>query len=235
MSRLLGFELGDGRSGIDAFFKFEADQERYATPIELKSTTKESVSTARDVGPDHIIKWRSRVWVFGFYIIEGSEPILKKLLALGPTQMEPWIAEKEKYIAPDFAIAERAAARLTLRDVRKICEEKAVYTLDDAESLHKRQWSKRKYHSEMDVARGYSPDKMLEILQHRTRYLIRRGATLNNPHIPKRFFEQFGSRMLDVEEPNINQHASLIRAQIRSATLRNRHLRRIAREFGATQ
>jgi len=39
-----------------------------------------------------------------------------------------------------------------------------------------------------DVDGGYSPTRMLEILSDRAKYLIERGSTLNNPHIPARYF-----------------------------------------------
>ncbi len=30
---------------------------------------------------------------------------------------------------------------------------------------------------------------MLQIIQERTEYLIKRGSTLNNPHIPEKYFK----------------------------------------------
>ena len=64
---LIGLRAGETRSGVDAYFDFSDGNRRYAVPVELKSTTNRTVSTARDVGPAHIRKWRSRLWVFGFY------------------------------------------------------------------------------------------------------------------------------------------------------------------------
>lgn len=88
MRELVGLRSGEGRSGIDAYFDFVASGRRYAAPIELKSTTVGSVSTARDVGPEHIEKWRSRVWLIGFYDSGGAT--LERMLALGPGEMEPF-------------------------------------------------------------------------------------------------------------------------------------------------
>ena len=67
MCALLGLRLGEGRSEVDAFLDFEEEGLERFCRIELKSTTTDSVSTARDVGPNHIQRWRNRVWVFGFY------------------------------------------------------------------------------------------------------------------------------------------------------------------------
>lgn len=55
----------------------------------------------------------------------------------------------------------------------------------------------------IDVTPGYSPNAMLEIFRDRCRYLIRRGSTLNNPHIPASFFQKF--------EKITDEHASHLR------------------------
>lgn len=165
MRLLIGLREGVRRSGVDAFYDFAADGDRYATPIELKSPTARSVSTARDVGRTHLVKWRNRVWIIGFYNASGD--VLESLLALGPDNMEPRIGRVERYVAPDFAIGERIAHRLALEDLRIICGEKSVYRLDGAQTLQKRQWSKDRYISEMDVTDGYSPDRMLHMLRPR--------------------------------------------------------------------
>jgi hypothetical protein len=76
--------------------------------------------------------------------------------------------------------------------------EKEVYLLEDAQRLYKRQWAIQQYQEEMDLSEGYSPKKMLEILRRRSFYLSSRGATLNNPHIPKDFFSKYKSEILDM-------------------------------------
>lgn len=62
MCELLGFREGKGRTDVDAYYDFENEGVSYSAPLELKSTTKKSVSTARDVGPSHLEKWRMRIW-----------------------------------------------------------------------------------------------------------------------------------------------------------------------------
>ena len=231
MLQIADLRAGGGRSGVDAFHDFEEDGRRYSAPVELKSTTKRTVSTARDVGPDHIRKWRSRIWMFGFYDPTGQ--VLGSLLVLGPDDMEPWIGKIESYIAPDFKIGERVGSRLTLEDVHIICGDKEVYSRNDARALHKRQWSEEQYRSEMDLADGYSPTRMLKILRLRAQYLNARGATLNNPHIPKKFFSKFDDREVNVQENATDALRSFVRATIRAETLTNRLLRRIAVGTGA--
>lgn len=217
MCQLIGLRAGEGRSDVDAFLDFQVSQVAYSVPIELKSTTGYSVSTARDVGPGHIVKWRSRIWVFGFYDPSGTE--LQRLLTLGPSEMEEWIGKIEDYIAPDFAIGQRVAKRLTIEDLHIICGEKFMYRLNDALALHKRQWNKDKYLSEMDVEDGYTPAKMLEILRLRAIYLNERGSTLNNPHIPSSFLSQFDAESIDVTSTDTNEILILTQNKIRQMAL----------------
>ncbi|MGH3609863.1 MAG: hypothetical protein ACRDRD_17525, partial [Pseudonocardiaceae bacterium] len=42
------------------------------------------------------------------------------------------------------------------------------------------------YRALMDRKNGYSPERMLTLLRERCRYLLDRGSTRNNPHIPQR-------------------------------------------------
>lgn len=226
--RLIGLRSGVSRSGVDAYYDFSAEGVRYTTPIELKSTTSRSVSTARDVGLHHIEKWRQRVWVFGFYDRPGNR--LEDVLVLGPQDMEPWIGKLERYIAPDIAIGERVAMRLSIEDLHVICGEKAVYGLEDAKSLHKRQWTKARYDREMDVDGGYSPGRMLDMLKLRAKYLNARGATLNNPHIPSTYWSPFEGRL----KPRAGGDARLrtsVRGAIRRLTLDHARLREAARDL----
>jgi hypothetical protein len=222
MCQLIGLRKGEGRSDVDAFFDFEADGKAYSSPIELKSTTNVSVSTARDVSPAHIAKWRTRIWVFGFYDASGTE--LQKLLTLGPDDMEDWIGKIESYMAPDIAIGERIADKLNLEDLYIICGEKRKYSLNDAKALHKRQWRRERYFLEMDDADGYTPSKMLEILKLRAIYLNQRGSTLNNPHIPRSFFSKFSDQMIDVTKVNAGEASATTQKNIRDIALANKAL-----------
>ncbi|MDR1354772.1 MAG: hypothetical protein LBJ43_00600 [Propionibacteriaceae bacterium] len=59
-----------------------------------------------------------------------------------------------------------------------------------------------------DVATGYSLQQMTAVLRQRARYVILRGATLNNPHIEPGFFKNF--------EQITGEHASRLRELVRS-------------------
>ena len=66
---------------------------------------------------------------------------------------------------------------------------KGVYTYDDAKAIQKRQYKKERYLQLQDLRKGYSPGRMLEIVKNRAKYLIERGSTLNNLHIPFTYFD----------------------------------------------
>jgi len=219
---LLGLTKPDeGRSGTDATHTFADGGKRITIPIELKSTTGETISTARDVGPDHIAKWRSRYWIIGFYDKGGNR--LHSLLPLGPIEMEPWIKSIEGYILPDFAIASLVYNKLNNDDMIILCEDKPKYGIEDAKRIHKRQWSSETYVSEMDLSDGYSQGKMTEIVRKRAQYLIERGATLNNPHITSSFLSTYSDRRVDANQ------------LIKSSSERERFLRLVESDWKKSQ
>lgn len=195
------------RGGEDAWFEAKVKGKALRVPVEVKSTTTDTVSTARDVGMDHIRKWRDKIWVIGYYSAEGSrgKPRLVSTLCLTPAEMEPWIAQVESYIKPDFEIGQRASQKLTSADLIAICGDKELYSLEDAQRLYKKQWVVEEYRSAMDREKGYSPERMLSILQQRAQYLMSRGATLNNPHVPKGFLAKFQDQLI------VREHAARIR------------------------
>lgn len=155
-------------------------------PFELKSTTKASVTTVRDFGPDHVLKWKDKHWLIGFYEPDGVH--LKHCVYGSPKMMAPWIKEKEEYVRVDFALARSVPHLLTAEGLYELLGKKDLYSVNDARLLHKRQYSKAQYIERQDREDGYSPERMLEILKERCRYVILRGATLNNPHIPGSYF-----------------------------------------------
>jgi hypothetical protein len=73
--------------------------------------------------------------------------------------------------------------------------------------------SKAEYLSAMDLEGGYSPERMLEIFRERGRYVIERGSTLNNPHIPYSYFDKWTT----ITEDHAVRLRELVRAWIASA------------------
>ncbi|UZE23943.1 hypothetical protein LOY67_00570 [Pseudomonas sp. B21-056] len=187
----------EGRSGIDAFLDFEGK----IIPFELKTTSKGSVTTVRDFGVDHIEKWKGKHWLIGFFHAGNNFYMYGS-----PCAMSPWISSKEEYIAPDIKLAALAASKLTLADLINTLGEKDIYSISDAQLLQKKQYTVSKYRELMDRENGYSPNRMLEILQARTTYLMTRGSTLNNPHIPLSYFEGW----IRIEDNHANQLRALV-------------------------
>ncbi len=170
----------EGRSGTDAFL----DLHGRTISFELKTTSKGSVTTVRDFGSAHIAKWKDKHWLIGFFL-DGREYYKYG----SPSMMAPWIEQKEKYIAPDFELAKLAPLKLGFEDMYSILGKKVVYAYEDAKYIQKRQYSKAKYLNLQDLDAGYSPERMLEIVRDRAKYLMERGSTLNNPHIPFSYFK----------------------------------------------
>lgn len=184
------------RGGTDASFTIDVRGRRYQVPVEVKSSTGETVATARDVGMEHIAKWKRVMWVIGFYT-QVRRPELISMLCLTPADMAPWIGEIEQKIEPDFLLAQRTSRLLTLDDLHAICGEQQAYDVADAKRLHKMQWSKAQYLAARDITvhgeLKISPANMLGILQQRALYIASRGATLNNPHVTKTFLAAFAN------------------------------------------
>lgn len=176
-------------------------------PFELKTTTDGSVTTVRDFGYEHIRKWKDKHWLISKYARDGQT--MEYTLYGSPAAMAKWIEEKEGYIRPDFLLASTVPDALTLQHLHIIVGKKELYTLEDARTLHKKQYPISRYREQMDVTDGYSPARMLDILRDRCRYLIERGSTLNNPHIPRSYFSGW--------EPIMSNHATQLRELVRQA------------------
>ncbi len=173
------------RHGTDAVLRI--DNVEYEFELKSATTAKGGVSTVRDLGPDHIEKWANQHWIIGFF--EGGK--LTNCRYGSPDNMAPWINEKWEYIRADFEMAKYVPDHTTLRTMHKILGKKAIYTRADAKKLHKNQLSAARYTELMDIEGGYTPNRMLEIFKDRARYVIKRGSTLNNPHIPLKFFNSW--------------------------------------------
>jgi hypothetical protein len=173
------------RSGTDAVLNIGSVRIEF----ELKSTTKETVTTVRDFGLEHIEKWTGKHWLFGFYTSQGKA--LRYTRYASPQMMAPWIEDRRNYIEADFQLAELAPARLVLDDLYQLIGKQAVYSLQQAQKLQKKQLTDGQYRQLQDCDEGFSAQRMLELLKLRCQYVIRRGSTLNNPHIPKAVLEGF--------------------------------------------
>lgn len=182
-----------GRGDIDAVLELKGrtvprDLRGRTINFELKSATggRPTISTVRDFGLHHVEKWRKLHWVFGIY--EGGK--LQYCLYGSPRAMKPWFDQMAAYIGPDVALAEHASDLITDRTLTAILGRGKQFTLEDAQRLMKKQYSAEEYEAAADLPNlGFSRKVMLRLLRERCEYIIRRGSTLNNPHIPASFFE----------------------------------------------
>lgn len=190
------------RADIDAFLSYRSQTFNF----ELKSTTGSGFSTVRDLGPDHLAKWRNGLhWLFAVYDKSGEE--LQYCYYASPTDMEPWYASMEQYIGTDLALAAALPPYASKAQVFDALGEKEAYTPAEAKRIMKNQWSSAEYVLNQDLpGGGYSVARMTELMQARARYLLMRGSTLNNPHIPLRYFRNF--------EKIVDEHAIQLRALI---------------------
>ena len=90
------------------------------------------------------------------------------------------------------------------------------YSIDEAKALQKRQVKAAAYLERADLGDAYSPDAMLGLLKERCEYLIRRGSTLNNPHIPAGYFAGFDR----ITDRHADQLRELVVAAFRSGAAR---------------
>jgi hypothetical protein len=129
---------GEGREGRDALLRLSP--EGFEVQFELKSTDGDSISTARDVGREHITKWRQQHWLFGFYR-RGSHnpPRAVEYLYASPRQLGPWIDEQEAYVVVDWALVDRVPSLLDVELLHQVVGERDVYSLADAQKILKSQ------------------------------------------------------------------------------------------------
>ena len=160
--------------------------------FELKSATggRPSISTVRDFGLHHVEKWRQLHWLFGIYGRNRSgDQVLQYCLYGSPQAMAPWFDQMSRYIAPDVELAEHVPGLITDSTLTAILGPGRRFTREDATRLMKKQYSAEQYVAAADLKDGgYSRRAMLRLLRERCDYVIRRGSTLNNPHIPPSHF-----------------------------------------------
>lgn len=146
------------------------------------------------------------------YTIEDARALQKKQYTVGhyteqknsetgytPERMLEIFKDRSDLISSD----------LDLDVMYKILGEKNEYTIEDAKELQKKHYTMQRYKELQDlVFVGYSPERMLQIFKDRVKYLISRGSTLNNPHIPNSYFDDCP----EITENHVEQLKSMVRA-----------------------
>jgi hypothetical protein len=188
-----------GRADIDAVLELDGaavppELNGLEIPFELKSATRgtPNISTVRDFGLHYIEKWRPLHWLFGIYGLAGGELKLQYCLYGSPKQMKPWFDQMASYIAPDIVLAETVPDLLDDEILSAVLSEAEDFGYEDARQLMKNQYRRQDYRDAADLpGERYSREAMLAMLQERCCYVIKRGSTLNNPHISASYFKDW--------------------------------------------
>jgi len=128
MIDLFGLDKGIGREDVDAslgHFKFE-----------LKSTSKGSVSTARDLGYKHLEKWKDVYWIIGNFTNHNNGFEFHDFYLLNPTQMQPWLEKIKNKIYETNKIGEIVINAARLQGIEEEILEKATKVFYDGSLLN---------------------------------------------------------------------------------------------------
>lgn len=186
-----------GRGDIDAVLDLEGgavpeELQGRSVPFELKSATsgRPDISTVRDFGLHHLEKWRPLHWLFGIYGRDPSGDLVLQYCHYGsPAQMAPWFDRMAAYIGPDVELSRCVPELITDQTLSQVLGDEESFDREAARRLMKNQYSAEQYRAAADLPEDrYSRAAMLAMLRERCRYVIQRGGTLNNPHIPASYF-----------------------------------------------
>lgn len=187
-----------GRGDVDAFLELKGKpvpESLWGRKIEfeLKSATggRPNISTVRDFGLHHVEKWRRLHWLFGVYGRDTrGDQVLEYCLYGSPSAMKPWFDRMSAYIAPDVKLAASVPHLIGDETLSQVLGEAETFSREEAKRLMKNQYRGGDYDEASDLPEArYSRSAMLEMLRGRCAYVIRRGSTLNNPHISAAYFE----------------------------------------------
>ena len=111
---------GTSRIGHDA-------RDNFDNPFELKTTTKNSVTTARDVGPHTLEKWRGRYWICAKGRNMPAGFVIEEIYFLSPSMMKEWIDSIEARFKPDLELLESVLDILRQSEFETSKEERLEY------------------------------------------------------------------------------------------------------------
>lgn len=200
MLRVFGLrqESGSSRGDNDAFLDLDG---KPAQCLELKSSTTSDFVTARDFGLQHILEWRTKHILGSFYDKGGNS--IKWSLLIPNCILNEWLEEQVSYIRCDISIIESLREELSQEMARQVRLDifgaKDYYTLEELKRLLKKQISNEQYLQFLDIIidgkRFCSPEQMDSAISMRTRYLLNRGTSRNNPHISVSWI----NRVIDID------------------------------------
>ena len=99
-------------------------------PIELKSTTKEGVTTARDVGPHTLTKWREKYWIVGKGHQVGEKFEFEEIYFLSPSMLEEWLGTLEAWFRDNLRILDQVKELLRNSKVSEEDQTRLAYLVE---------------------------------------------------------------------------------------------------------
>lgn len=172
------------RIGIDARLRYRKN----VFDFEIKSTTTGSVSSASPLALDHINKWRHQHWIIGIY---NKDATLNHCVYGSPEQMKDWLDFWENDIRRGLSISDMLVDRIDKKMVHATFGRKKYYTMEEARFVMKKLYTVQQYIALKDHPNGYTCDRMLEMFKEHNRTYLYRGASLNNPKIPKEYYKDW--------------------------------------------
>lgn len=109
MIKLFQLESVEDREGVDAFLG--------NLEFELKSTSKGNVSTARDLGYNHLEKWKDMFWIVGNFKNTTEGFHFDSFYLLTPRKMEGWYSKIRSKLDQDRKVAETVISVLQSQNV----------------------------------------------------------------------------------------------------------------------
>jgi len=180
------FELikDTGRTGVDAKLKIK----KQIVGFELKSTTVGKVSTASSLTLNVIKRYRTLHWLIGIY---NKKAELKCCYYGTPDNMKNWLDFWENDIKRGLKISNMLVDRIDKEMVYEIFGKKKIYSVDEAKFVYKKLFNFTEYDNKIDIENGYSIDRMLEMFKEHNKFYLYRGSAINNPKIPKEYYEKW--------------------------------------------
>lgn len=192
-----------GRQDEDAHLDVEVDGTKQRLMFELKSKPQVGdYGTGRDTGPRQLRRWSTMHFAFG--VFDARDDRVLELWYGSPRRMAAWIDAELEYVLPDGLLVETVPNLLGDAEMTAVFGDKPRYTYDDIHRVMKDQWNAdaaagqpNLYDLRADVHRStrrtdnvYSREAALEACRDRARYLLKRGATVNNRKISTRYVER---------------------------------------------
>lgn len=177
-------KINHKRIGIDARLKVLSEK----IDFELKSTTTGSVSTARGLHLEHLERWKDLHWIIGKY---NKKAELECCYYGSPDDMIEWITFWENDIKRGINISDMLIDRIDLNMMYEIFDKKKKYNYKEIKFVFKNLYTVQEYKDMQNSEGTYDPEIVLEMFKKHNQVYLYRGAALNNPKIPFKYYKSW--------------------------------------------